>query len=223
MTFKIRTMVPIAAIVCGFMLAAVPAAMAHEFEVSQAKTVLQDKGGKQVFVTGGSTVECEKEESSGVTQAKRAETNTEKVVYSGCTAFKAAAEVSQAKYTFNANGTVKLNNEIIVKAAGPKCEVKVPVAGNSNLGTVTYKNNQQNGTMEVEAEITGITSTLGGSGGLCPKGTNSTGTYTGSSVVWPWQCLPTQGGGYQDPQCMFGGPPQSYEWRYIPGQYVRWR
>ncbi len=171
-----------AALVAAFAAAAAPA-LAHEFVAKPGKGTIQDKNiGNHVFETGGAKVECEEETSKGTVQQEKAPTNKETVLYSKCKAFEAAATVSQAKYEFKAEGTVAIENEILVTASGPKCEVKVPTAGNQNLGQVKY-NKAQGGRIELKANVTGITSTVGGSGTLCPKGTNSTGKYVGISLV----------------------------------------
>jgi hypothetical protein len=169
------------ALIAAFAVAATPA-LAHEFVAKPGKGVTQDKNGNtHVFESGGAKVECAQVKSTGVVQAEKSPETKETVVYNGCKAFGEPAQVSQAKYLFKAEGTVSLENEVIITAAGPKCEFKVPVAGNANLGTVTYTS-VQGGKVEIKANVTGITSTGGGTGPLCVKGTNKTSKYVGASL-----------------------------------------
>jgi hypothetical protein len=191
-------------------------ALAHEFVASQSKGIIQDKStSKQVFETGLATVECEAETSTGVVQAKHATSNIEAVSYSVCKFLNAEAEVSQAKYQFKADGSVALENEVKVKVPKLECEVKIPSVGNQSLGSVTYTNNQQNGTITLTATVTGITATLGGTGGLCPKGETKTAKYKGSSAVFFLGCVPQSGGIYKDFLCLQTGGQGG--WQRLPG------
>ncbi len=204
-----------AAVLAACAASAAPA-MAHEFVASQNKGVIQDKGGKQVFETGLVTIQCEAETSTGVVQVKHAASNKEAVLYTGCTfGGTAAAEVSQAKYEFKAEGTVALENEVKIKVQKVECEVKIPSVGNQNLGTVSYTNSQQSGTIEINAKVEGITSTLSGTGSTCPKGETKTAKYKGASTVFFLECLPKQTGIYKDPQCTEVGGTGGYQ--RIPG------
>lgn len=200
-----------AAVLAACATAAAPA-MAHEFVASQTKGAIQDKNiGNHVFESGLITIECTEETSKGVVQVKHSAVSNEEVAYKGCKALSLPAEVSQAKYIFKAEGTVTVNGEITVKIPKEGCEVKVPGASNENLGTVTYTNNQQSGTIELNAAVTGITSTLSGTGAICPKGSTKTGKYKGASLVQFYECLPTQGGQYQEAYCFFKGSLKLYE------------
>lgn len=187
-------------------------AMAHEFVASQTKGIVQDKGGTQTFKTGLATVSCTAETSIGVVQSKRATSNKEAVLYTGCT-FEgtAAAEVTQAKYEFKAEGTIALENEVLITVPKLSCEIKVPSTGNQNLSSATYTNNQQNGTIALAANVSGISATLGGTGSTCPKGSTTTAKYTGSSTVFFLECLPKKEGTFKDPLCTQPGGKEGYQ------------
>lgn len=205
-----------AAVLAACAASAAPA-MAHEFVASQTKGAVQDKNiGNHVFETGGATVECTEETSVGAVQAKHATVSKEAVLYGNCKFLGAAATVSQAKYEFKAEGTVAIENEITVKVPAVECEVKVGPTENQALKTITYNNNQQNGTIELKANVEGITAVNSGAGLLCPKGTNHTSKYKGASIIFFTECVPDQLGIYQDPQCVFQGKPGRYQ--EIPGR-----
>jgi hypothetical protein len=219
-----RRALAIAAFICALTVAYAPNAMAHEFEVKQIKGTVQLKGANtQVFESGGAKVECTKTEGSGPVQLLKTETISEAVEYSGCKAFGEPATVSQAKYLFKANGTTSLENEVTIKAAGPKCEFKIPVAGNENLGTITYSNIQTG--IEAKASVTGITSTGGGAGPLCVKGTNKTSKYSGVVVGWYLGCDLTlfPNGFWIDPYCRIRSEPIYTGWYEIFWYPIIWR
>jgi predicted metal-binding protein len=204
-----------AAVLAACATTAAPA-MAHEFVASQSKGSIQDKGGKQVFKTGLLTVECESETSVGVVQAKHSPTNREAVEYSECKALGLPANVTQAKYIFSAEGTVEITDEVKVTIPKEGCEIAVP--GGQKLSKITYNNNQQNGTIEIKAEVSGIKAILSGTGALCPKGTSETSKYEGASTVFFNECLPVgkPNGSYQDPWCQT--PLKGGQWQEIPGK-----
>lgn len=204
-----------AAVLAACAASAAPA-MAHEFVASQSKGSIQDKGGKQVFKTGLLTVECEAETSTGVVQAKHSQTSREEVEYSGCKALSLPATVTQAKYIFSAEGTVEITDPVVVTIPKEGCEINVP--GGQKLSKVTYTNNQQNGTMEIKAEVSAIKATLSGTGAVCPKGASETSKYEGTSTVFFNECIFVEkpNGAYQDPWCQHslkGGA-----WQEVPGK-----
>jgi hypothetical protein len=209
-----------AAVLAACAATAAPA-LAHEFVASQTKGVIQDKStSKQVFEINLTTFECAAETSKGFVQAKQATAIKDAVEYTGCTFLGATAEVSQAKYEFKAEGTMALENEVKVKIPSLECEIKIPSAGNQELSSVSYTNNQQHGTIELKATVAGITATLGGTGSFCPKGETKTAKYKGSSQVFDLACLPTVGGAFKDPLCRQKGPPGLYD--LYAGFPIRW-
>lgn len=194
-----------AAVLAAFAAAAAPA-LAHEFVGSQIKGIIQDKNlGNQIFESGLTTLECNEEASKGATQAKHMGAFTEEVEYHKCTFLSLPAEASQVKYEFKAEGTVTFKNELTFKIPKEGCEIKIPSTGNENLGSITYTNNQQSGSIELKAALTGITSTFSGTGTLCPKGSTKTGKYKGSAQLWFFGCLrePLNRGQYLDSTCRF--------------------
>jgi hypothetical protein len=212
-----------ATIIAAFAATATPA-LAHEFTTSQMKGIIQDKNTTpHVFaVTAGSEVKCSQEKSIGIVQTEKSATSKETVLYSGCEAFSLPAQISQAKYEFKAEGTVAVENEVTIKIPSTGCEIKVPTAGNSNLGTITYNNLTQNGAIELVVNVTGITSVSNGVGLLCPKGTITTGTYKGTSDVFFYECLLDKGGIYKDPLCLqVAQPGEQGGWQRFPGK-IAW-
>jgi hypothetical protein len=212
-----------ATIVAAFAVTATPA-LAHEFTASQSKGIIQDKNTtNHIFaLSAGNEVKCTQEKSIGIVQTEKSATSKETVLYSGCEAFGFAAQISQVKYEFKAENTVAVENEVIITVPSQGCEVKVPTAGNSNLGTITYNNNTQNGTIELVANVTGITSTGSGTGILCPKGTFTTGTYKGTSDVFFYECLPSTGGIYKGPLCLQTAQlGEQGGWQRFPGK-IAW-
>jgi hypothetical protein len=167
------------ALVAAFALTALAAAMAsaHNFSASKAGAVTDHSTSSQVFVTNGGTVTCTSETSKGNVPAGLALTTTEKVGYSGCTAFSfVGATISEAEYEFSADETVKVLNTIKISITG--CTVTVSPSGNTTLKSVTYSDSKSD--LKVNAAVSNITYTS--SGGLCgTSGTN--GKYTGESLV----------------------------------------
>lgn len=187
------------ALVAVFAMSAVAAASASAFTEFVAKpeggkfpVTLTDEnpaGNNHVFTTNGKEVVCKKEKSTGTIEKEKSATNVEEVTYTEChvkAIFEFAAEVSKAKYEFNAKGSVSVLNTITIKVPVAGCEVKVSNENakkekvNQNLKTVTYKNSEPVKTLEVKAAVEKITWT--GTGGECGK-EGAEGKYTGNSVA----------------------------------------
>ncbi len=130
----------------------------------------------QKFATKAGVVECTGLTAAGEVTALTAEHLKATVSYTGCKAFGLAATVSPAEYEFNASGTVTVLKGITIKATG--CLVTVP--GGQTVGTVKYLN-KPTGEIEVDSNVTGITSS--GTGAACEYETEHNGTYSGSSLV----------------------------------------
>jgi hypothetical protein len=182
--FKIRIGVLLALVVALFAITAIPALAAKEF-VAKNTGQLKDKGTTvQKFSTGGvGTVECSTTTSEGkVTQLKSTQTK-EIVNYSGCKAFGFPATVSPAEYNFHINNTTSVTNTITIKVPGAGCEVTVTPTSNENLGKVEYTSLATTPkTVEIKAEVKGITSTIKGSALVCGT-SNSTGKYEGNAIA----------------------------------------
>ena len=161
--------ISIAGVMCVVALATA-AAGAHVFK-STTKGVLSGVNtNQQVFTTGAGTIECSKAVTSGTIASLETKDQVSSVAYSTCSAFGAEAEVSTAKYDFNAEGTVTIKAEVDIKVPSLSCELKFPAQG--PLTKVTYT--KGGAKLEVKLAAGGIKSN---GGGLCPGGT--TGTYNG--------------------------------------------
>lgn len=155
-------------------------AAAHEFEYSAEGLALKSEAtsAEQVLRTGSRTVECATATPSGELEAFEAAELKVDVAYSKCKALGASdVEVSQAEYDLNANGTVQIENEIVisVKAILGSCAVTV---GLQDAGSVSYNNVGE--CMEEESNVIGIEYTS--SGGVCGS-PGREGTYTGSVLI----------------------------------------
>lgn len=166
--------------VLAFAAVGVASASAAEFQASAEGLALKGEAtsAEQVFKTGSGTVECATATPSGATEALKATEQKVKVEYGSCKAFGASSvTVSPAEYDFNANGTVKIENDIVisVKSILGSCTVTV---GPQDVGSVSY-NNVGKG-IEEESNVTGIEYTS--SGGVCGS-SGTEGTYAGSAFV----------------------------------------
>ena len=168
------------ALVAVFALSAVAAANASAavFKASGTGTLSGKALNNQVFNTGIGNVTCTTAASSGTVVAPlEKETQEVAVKYSGCTAFGfVGVEISEAKYLFNANGSVNVVNTITIKVPAAGCSVTV--SPQTGLKTITYVNSS--GKIEEKTNVSGIKSK--GSGGVC-GGESTTGTYTGNNLI----------------------------------------
>ncbi len=170
--------VAVVAALCMSVVAAASAS-AHEFVASKAGKTKSSATSNQVFNTGSGNVTCTKLAGKGEVKETelKSETHKETVTYSGCTAFGfVKVKITAAKYKFNANGSVELENEVTITPEGAGCTVKV--AGKQVLSSVSFAN--EAGKINETSNVKGIHSV--GSGGVC-GGTNTEGTYTGSALT----------------------------------------
>ena len=168
------------ALVAALALGALAAgsASAHEFVASKAGTTKDKQLTVQKFKTSAGVFECKKESSEGSVVSGSQKTTTEKIKYTECTAFGFGVKVSEAEFEFNAEGTVTIKKLVTMEVPLAECNVTLPTTGNSNLKSVTYKNNS--GKVEVKSLYKSMT--YGATGGSCGEpGTN--GEYTGNSEV----------------------------------------
>lgn len=182
------------ALVALFALTAVSSASAHEFEFSG--TVPAAISGKQVntqkFKVTAGLVTCEEATPSGTISAKVAKIQTVKVKYSKCEAFGTKATITEAEYSFSAEGTVSVvGAPIIITSTTGKCSVKVDPTSNKNLGAVKYTNKGTG--IVTAAKVTGITyvsegATLCGTAGKVESNGSYEGevetTGAGGTVSW---------------------------------------
>jgi len=187
--FKIKISLVLAVATCAFSAIATPALAFTEFVAKNAPVQLKDLNkGVHVFETGGSaSVECNRAESTAEAQKAKATTLKVAVKYTQCEvkafAQKFPAEVSQAKYLFNVNGTSSVENTIVIKVPIAGCEITVTPQSNQGLKAVTYTDvtGQTNKEVEVKAAVEGITQTTKGSAGTCGT-SSSSGKYKGTSI-----------------------------------------
>ena len=173
---RIRVLAPTVIATLAVSITSVASASAHEFVASKTGKTKSSAKTEQVFNTGSGEVKCKKLSGKGEVTALKTTTHKESVTYSECTAFGfVKVKITTAKYEFNANGSVKLENEITITPEGAGCTVKVPA---QTLESVSYSN--ESGKIDTESHVKGIKSK--GSGGIC-GGENSTGTYSGTAVT----------------------------------------
>jgi hypothetical protein len=152
------------------------AAMAHEFTSKPAKqTITGTNKGNHVFETGSGTVTCEKATAKGTTKEEKAPEVLVVVLYASCTAFGQPAEIKAAEYSFNAEGTVKVEAVITIKVPNLFCTLTVEPQG--PLKAVTYTSGTN--VITTKANVEGIKSK---GEGLC-GGESSTGKYKGLEEV----------------------------------------
>jgi hypothetical protein len=180
---------------------AASAASAAEFKATSSPVDLRaGQDTTHTFTTDGSAVTCETAtfEANGVVAPSKTVTVTP--AYSGCTAFGfvgAKVEMKGCQYEFLQPsealvGNVKLAcgaNKIRIFASfiGSTCEVLIGETGNTNLSSVSYKNEATSPTtVKVTANVKGITAEKTKDTGICPlkgTGTVTTAEYSGTSTV----------------------------------------
>ncbi len=151
-------------------------ASGHEFYASKAGKTKSKSTDAQVFKTGAGTLECTEVVGSGTMAAGLSTAHKEVFTYSGCTAFGGKVKVSAAHFEFNANGPVKLENEVIIEPGNEECEVVIP---SQTLEKATYEN-KSGGKVQAEASATKIRSK--GTGGSCGSTENLEGSYNGAAL-----------------------------------------
>jgi hypothetical protein len=170
----------IAGVLLSLLAVAVPqSATAHEFVASKAGAVTGKQVNVQKFETNAGVFECKKASSEGSVTAGSQKTAIVKVQFSECAAFGFVVIASVAEFEFDAEGTATIKKLVTMEVPLGECELTLPVAGNSKLKTVTYKN-LTGGKLEIKSALKSMT--YGATGGLCGEpGTN--GMYNGSSEV----------------------------------------
>jgi hypothetical protein len=151
-------------------------ASGHEFYASKTGKTKSKATDAQVFKTGAGTLECMEVVGSGTMTEGLSTAHKEVFTYSGCTAFGSKVKVSAAHFEFNANGPVKLENEVTIEPTNEECRVVIP---SQTLEKATYEN-KSGGKVQAEATATKIHSK--GTGGACGSTENLEGSYNGAAL-----------------------------------------
>jgi hypothetical protein len=152
-------------------------AVAHEFNATEMGKLTLKAVGIARFRNVAGAVECKKEQLITGDAALSSKTQHATIEYTGCTAFGLAAGLSPAKYEFNAEGTASLLNTVTAKSLS--CLITFPSAKNQSLHTVKYL--QTGKQLQVEQDLTGITSVGVGAG--CSYAEESNGTFSDTSLL----------------------------------------
>jgi hypothetical protein len=160
----------------------VASASAHEFIAKPVKGKVEGvQKGNQVFTLNAGKITCTKLTATGEVMAEISKQTKENFKYSGCLAFGFEAKVSEVKFEFNAEGTVKLENTVTIEVPSAGCHVTLAPAGNEALSTITYANK---GATELEVSAAAKNIHYEASGGTCgAKSKETNGEYNGKSVV----------------------------------------
>jgi hypothetical protein len=151
-------------------------ASGHEFYASKTGKTKSKQTNVQVFKTGAGTLECTEVVGSGTMTEGLSVAHKEVFTYSGCSAFGSKVKVSAAHFEFNANGPVKLENEVTIVPTKEECEVVIP---SQTLEKATYEN-KTGGKVQAEASAINIHSKP--SGGSCGSTENTEGSYSGAAL-----------------------------------------
>jgi hypothetical protein len=162
---------------------AVASASAHEFISKPVKGKIEGvQKGNHVFNLNAGKITCTKLTATGEVMAEISKVTKENIKYSGCLAFGFDAKVSEVKFEFNAEGTVRLENTVTIEVPSAGCHVTLAPAGNEKLSTITYANK---GTKELEVTAAAKNIHYEASGGPCgaEEAKETDGEYSGKSVV----------------------------------------
>jgi hypothetical protein len=151
-------------------------ASASEFYASKTGKTKSKSTDAQVFKTGAGTLECSEVVGSGEMKEGLQATHKEVFTYSGCSAFGSKVKVSSADFLFNADGAVKLENEVTIVPTNEECEVVIP---SQTLEKATYEN-KSGGKVQAEANAFKIHSKP--TGGSCGSSENTEGSYNGAAL-----------------------------------------
>ena len=149
-------------------------ASGHEFIASKAGNTKSKETNVQVFKTSAGSLECTEAIGSGKIEEGHSITHKEVFTYSGCTAFGTKVTVTAAHFEFNANGPVKLENEVVIEQTNGECAVMIAP---QTLEKATYKD-ETGGKVAASASATKVHSK--GTGESCGSGESTEGTYKGA-------------------------------------------
>lgn len=180
---------------------AASAASAAEFKATGSPVMLfAGQDTQHVFTTDGSSVTCETATFEAASVTAPSKTVSVVPAYSGCTAFgfvSAKVEMKGCEYEFLEPNASLVSNvkqkcganktRIFSSFLGSTCEVLIGETGNTNLSSVSFKNEATSPTtVKVTANVTGITAEKTKDTGICPlkgTGTVKNAEYTGTSTV----------------------------------------
>ena len=148
-------------------------ASGHEFIASKTGKTKSKQTNVQVFKTGAGTLECTEATGSGEISEGHSITHKETFTYSGCSAFGSKVTVTAAHFEFNANGPVKLENEVVIEPTNGECALMITP---QTLEKATYKD--EGSKVAASASATKIHSK--GTGGSCGSSENTEGSYKGA-------------------------------------------
>jgi hypothetical protein len=147
-------------------------ASGNEFVASKTGKT-KSKGSEQIFKTSSGTIECTTVTGSGEMKETKMVTHKEVLTYGGCSGFGVTLKVTAAHFEFNANGSAKLENQVIISSASLTCEV---ILEPQTLESISYANSS--GKVNATASVSGIHSKP--TGGICGSKESTNGTYSGS-------------------------------------------
>jgi hypothetical protein len=152
--------------------------------------LLASAGTTQELSIAGRIVQCKALSAEGTIKALRALTILVTVRYTSCEipAAKAPAEIHPIQFLIDANGLVKLENNVLILApalGAPQCVITLPAAKNQGLNSVKFENTTANGGILLLSNVNKITGfgTGGGELKLCEFAEASEGTNTGTIHV----------------------------------------
>jgi hypothetical protein len=154
--------------------AASVSATEHEFIASKSGKVAAKATNTQTFKTSVGKVECTAASGSGEVKEGVQKTNKEVITYSSCSGPGGKVTISSASFEFNANGTAKIEKNILVMLEGLGCHITIP--GSQTVESISYTS-ESSGKVLASASIGGIHSF--GSGGSCGTTEETSGTYSG--------------------------------------------
>jgi hypothetical protein len=161
----------------AFLIAGVSAvsvsASGHEFIASKTGKTKSKNTNNQIFKTSAGTIECGKVSGTGEMPEAKMVTHKETLTFTECAGFGMEITITPAHLEYNANGSARLENTVVISPEGSGCEVLIEP---QTLEAITYSN-VTGGKVKAAANVSKILSR--GTGGAC-GGENKTGTYTGS-------------------------------------------
>lgn len=165
-----------AVLLAAFTLAGVGAgsvsANGHEFITSTTGKTKSKGLNPQKFKTGAGTIECSTVTGTGEVKETKMVTHKEVLTFSGCIGFGANLKVTPAHFEFNANGSARLEKQLVISSESLTCEVLLEP---QTLESIAYTN--ASGKVTAAASVTKIRSI--GTGGMCGS-ENTEGSYSGS-------------------------------------------
>lgn len=161
----------LAALAVAALGAASVSATGHEFIASKTGKTKGKNTNVQSFTTGVGTIECTTASGTGEMKTLKSTTHKETLTYTGCTGLGGPVKITPAHFEFDANGSAKLEKQVVITPEGLGCEVLIEPQ--TVLG-ITYSNGS--GKITAESNASKIVSI--GTGGVC-GGEDKEGIYTG--------------------------------------------